>query len=365
MKTDTSPTESVLAIGVDGGASGVRALAVRRRADGLLEAAGKVARRVHEPFVPPVVMRKDGIELRKPDEVDAARARVQAAADVVAEAAGAQRRIQLGICWPGRKTDDGRGVDRMRHGPRDPHLLDELERELAARGFEFTKPLPGLASDGVAGALGEQWASAGALRGARDALYFAGGSGLAEAVLVDGRVRALDELTPPMPKAFETERPRGELWTIPGDKADRELGVYEDMLAPGRWSRAFSDRHPLLALRTGQHPVDWDEVARLEPHHFRSLLRWVAQALLGYIEDRMRRLREPAGIVPERAVVGARLGQLLARAELREQTGDLLRLGLQKIGLPADFVHTSEMLEAPAFGAAALALGLENEDCPS
>ncbi len=34
--------EPVLAIGVDGGASGVRALAVRRRADGLLEAAGAI-----------------------------------------------------------------------------------------------------------------------------------------------------------------------------------------------------------------------------------------------------------------------------------------------------------------------------------
>lgn len=355
-----------LAIGVDGGASGVRALAVRRREDGFLEAAGTIARRHHEPFGAPVVVREDGVERpRESAEVDAARARVSAAAEVIAEAAGADRRIRLGICWPGRKTEDARGVDRMRNGPRDPHLLDELEREVAARGIEIAQPIAGLASDGVAGALGELWSVNGALRGVRDALYFAGGSGLAEAVLVAGRVRALDELTPPMPKAFETEAPRDGLWTILWDIADRELSVYEDMLAPGRWSRTAADRHPLLALRPGRHPLDWAEVARLEPRRFQSLLNGVASALVGYIEDRLRRLRDPAGIVPERAVVGARLGQLLARTDLRDSSGDRLRQGLERIGLSADFVHTSEMLEAPAFGAAALALGLENEDCPS
>ncbi len=356
----------VLAIGVDGGASGVRALAVRRRSDGFLEAAGELARRDHEPFVPPGEVR-DGCIVGLPppttSEIDAARARVRATVDAIAEAAGGHLRIELGVCWPGHKTDDARGVDLMRNGPRDLDLLDELEHQLVERGFEFTRPLPKLASDGVAGALGELWSASGALRGTHNALYFAGGSGLAEAVLVAGRVRALDELTPRMPKAFETERRRSLYGTGMGRKAGHGTPVYEDLLAPGRWSHLRVEGRPLLAPRSGQRPIDWLDC--LEPEHARHLLVWVADALVDYIVDRMRRLSEPAGIVPERAVVGARLGQFIALGGIGKNLGERISTGLEKASLPADFVRPSQMLEAPAFGAAALALGLENEDCPS
>ena len=68
-------------------------------------------------------------------EAAVARTRTRTTADAIAEAAGGSSRIALGICWPGLKSADGRGVVVMRNGPRDPALLDELERELAARGF--------------------------------------------------------------------------------------------------------------------------------------------------------------------------------------------------------------------------------------
>jgi len=359
---------SMLAIGVDGGASGVRALAVCRRADGLLEAAGEVARCDHEPFDATdfVAQRAEAADPRLADvEIEAARERVRATADVVAAAADAakgSRRIALGICWPGQKSADGRGIVVMRNGPRDPAFLDQLEPELAARGIELAAPIPRLASDGVTGALGERWAALGGMRDVLNALYFAGGSGLAESLLVAGRVRALDELTPPVPKAFELRIPA---WRTTLKDLDRGLAVYEDVLSPGRWSPPASHVHRVRQMGEARGHVDWSIAVRHDPERTSSTLHMAAMALVRYIQDRMQRLREQAGVVPERAVVGARLGALIAMPETREMLHDRIVEHLRAAGLPDDFVRASTLLEAPCFGAAALALGLQDEACPS
>jgi hypothetical protein len=357
--------EPVLAIGVDGGASGVRALAVRRRADGYLEAAGEVARYEHDPFT----ALDFGSQCAEADdprrgeaEIASARARVRATADVVEDAADGHRRIRLGICWPGQKTADGRGISVARNGPRIPAFLEDLAPELARRGIELAAPIPRLASDGVTGALGERWASEGILRDVRDALYFAGGSGLAEALLVAGRVRALDEVEPPLPKAFVL---RIAAWQLRLKELDRRLTVYEDVLSPGRWSIASPELPPSLGLRVGLGRVDWSEYVRREPRRAEGTLRVAADALVRYIEDRMRRLRDHGFGTPECAVVGARLGALIALPAARAMLHEPIVEHLRAAGLPPDFVRASTLLEAPCYGAAALALGLENEACPS
>lgn len=356
---------TTLAIGVDGGASGVRALAVRRRADGLLEAAGEIARYEHDPFAALDFGSQcaEADDPRRTDvEVASARARVRATADVVEDAAGGHRRIVLGICWPGQKTPDGRGVSVARNGPRIPAFLDELAPELARRGLELAAPIPRLASDGVTGALGERWSVTGELRDVRDALYFAGGSGLAEALLVADRVRALDEIEPPLPKAFVLRIPA---WSMTLKDLDRDLAVYEDVLSPGRWSGTARKLHPSLGLYAGHGLVDWSEVVRLEPKRIDPILRMAADALVRYIQDRMQRLRDSGRDAPERAVVGARLGALIALPAAREMLHDRIVEQLRAANLPADFVRASTLLEAPCFGAAALALGLQDEPCPS
>ncbi len=357
--------EPVLAIGVDGGASGVRALAVRRRVDGGLEAAGGIARYDHDPFAAVDFGSQcaEADDPRRDDaEIASARARLRATADAVEDAADGARRIVIGICWPGQKTADGRGVVVMRNGPRIPAFLDELEPELARRGLELAAPIPRLASDGVSGALGERWASAGGLRDVRDALYFAGGSGLAEALLVAGRVRALDEVEPPLPKAYVL---RVRAWQFTWKDLDRRLALYEDALSPGRWPAPAPLANRARDLGASRGHVDWSVAVRRDPLRTSSTLRMAADALVGYIQDRMQRLRDLGSATPERAVVGARLGQLIALPEARTTLHDPIVEHLRAAGLPDDFVRASTLLEAPCFGAAALALGLEDEACPS
>jgi hypothetical protein len=330
----------VHAIGVDGGASGVRALAVRRRSDGALEAAGPRAVQRHAPFDPPplALQRDEAPAPRVPaDERAAASARVHAAADAVAEAAVGARRVAVGVCWPGLKSAGGRGVVVLRNGPRDPDLATALERALAARGLELARPLPPIASDGVAGALGELYAANGALRGVRCALYLAGGTGLAEALLVGGRVVALDDPGVSMPKAWQMEH---------------EGATFEDHASPGGWSRALS---------TGERddaPVDWGQRVARDPAA-RAVVERAARVLAAGLVDRAERLRAATGTAPEIAVVGARLGEQLARADLAAVLRVPLEQALERAGLPAGFLRPSTFLDAPCFGAAALALDQE------
>jgi hypothetical protein len=79
----------------------------------------------------------------------------------------------------------------------------------------------------------------------------------------------------------------------------------------------------------------------------------------------MRRLRESSDSVPERLVVGARLGQLLEHRDAFGEQHEVVVDALIGAGIPADFVRASSLLEAPAIGAAAIALGLEDTPCPS
>jgi hypothetical protein len=347
-----------LAIGVDGGASGVRALAVRRRPDGLLEPAGALARREHEPFgALELALQRAQLAAPRRDESErsAARARVAAAADAIVEAAAGARRVVVGVCWPGLKTRGGRGVALAQNGPRDVALLDELERALAARGIELARPTPPLANDGVAGALGECWSHAGALRGAREALYCAGGTGLAEAVLIAGRVRALDALEVPLPKAWELEF----------RAADGRTERLDDALAPGRWSLRGVDAGPDAEGGASRARIDWLDVLRRDRPRGSVQLKVVAAGLVRYIEDRMRRLRESSDGVPERLVVGARLGRMLEHRDAFGSQSDVIADALIRAGIPADFVRASTSIEAPAIGTAAIALGLEDAPCPS
>lgn len=361
--------QDVLAIGVDGGASGVRALAVRRGADGFLGAVGSVERADHDRFDAAELasQRAEASDPRRSDaEIAAADARRRAAVDVIVRATGGEPRIALGLCWPGIKTADGRGVAVMRNGPRDPRFVDELERDLASRGVELASPCPPLASDGVAGALGERWSGVGLLRDIDDALYFAGGSGLAEALLTAGRVRAVDDPSHRLPKAYELMfDSAADSHQISVFLASERLQAFEDALAPGRWTHGRAAVDPALTTGFPSGKTDWFVAFQRDPDGVQRALRMASRALVRYIEDRMRRLREPAGIVPTCAVVGARLGGLLASAELRRSLREPVEDGLERLGLARDFVRASTLLEAPCYGAAAIALGLEDRACRS
>jgi hypothetical protein len=217
-----------------------------------------------------------------PDQREQAEARlrldrlVEAIEEVSAGSTG-----PVAIAAAGRRTDGDRGLAIVRNGPRIPDLLDQLERRLSTSELF-------LCSDGLAGAWGEAVGRGGGLRGVKRGLYLGGGSGLAEALLIDGTPR---ELPKEWRKAWQPAEDGG-----PG---------FEDLLAPGyinqEWARRAGGDAAPLEVRA----ADGETGAR-------EFLAEIRQRLLAHVELRQK---EHAATF-ERVVVAQALSRILAGVEL-------------------------------------------------
>lgn len=276
------------------------------------------------------------------------------AVDALARCAGA-REVELGACFPGLKTRDARGIAVSKNGPRIPDFAARIEAAVEGRGLRLAAPLRALWSDGYCCGVGEQHAAGGAFRGVRDAYYLGGGTGIAEALKLDGHVRSLDELAPAFRKAWELE-------VAPGTS-------FEDELAPSRINARWA------ALAPGSHGREFVELAAGDgdPRAAELLERAGAYAAALCFErlTRARATAEDRPRVLERVVVGQRLGQILddaGGAVLRAAWHEHLRAmlaGCRDVELERAWLRDGELVPerlvvsklraAPALGAAVLA----------
>jgi len=220
-------------IGVDIGGSGARAAVVERDEGGRVRLEGLHELSWDDGF-DPVPLKE---QLAYPGEVTAseevsASARVARLADLIAGCADS-RLVSCGVAVPGLLTEDGLGVLVWRNGPRRSTLASDLKRALEAKGMTLSTPLS-LCHDSVAALRGEHMAHGGALRGVSNGLCIAGGSGVGEALIVGGRYLGLNELDPPLARAWEL---------FSGDGSS-----LEDQVAPGRilgeWRSAGGAGYP-------------------------------------------------------------------------------------------------------------------------
>ncbi|MBI5363285.1 MAG: ROK family protein, partial [Planctomycetes bacterium] len=217
--------DNVLLVGVDGGASEVKAHQVLVLAEeGALElAAGPaMASTCYERiagFEPASVAQQLVAFQRKqvvPSDIEALQGEmwVEAAAGAILSVAAqaGERDVVIGMCMPGLKTADGRGIGVLRNGPRMPDFCAQLERELATEGLRLARPIQTLASDGEACAWGEECDAQGLLRGVGNAYYLGGGTGLAEALKLRGEILGLDAVKQTLPKAWQMESKAGAVF---------------------------------------------------------------------------------------------------------------------------------------------------------
>jgi len=368
------PADDLL-IGVDGGATEVKAHEVVRSAPTLgLGAASASFLYERARGFSPVPMPTQSLAFEKgtvrTSGLEGAEARLWLEASAraiasVAEQAG-EKRVRLGICMPGLKTADGRGIAVMRWGPRIPDYLDRLEVMLVDGGLVLGRPVSRLSSDGEACAHGERVDARGLLRGLGCAYYLGGGTGLAEALMIEGRIHGFDALTGFVRKAWQMEATGGR--------------VVEDLLSPRGMNSAYAEMaNKKLPLEPGDHP---ESRALAGDEQAASVLRGAAEALAGVILDRMTALRRgfqasTVRITPnsflERVVIGQRLGGIFAAPALRPvfrdpveeilarrivATGDgaLRKHYLEGSRLREDLLVGSELRAAPAIGAVAIEL---------
>lgn len=330
-------SETPLLIGVDGGATQVRAHAIEAVGGDLTTAFQRAAftYEVLPGFEPAPLDQQiaecEGDRVRVGDlEREQGERWIDACAHAIESvAAGAGRaRVVVGMCMPGLKTRAGRGIDAMRNGPRVPDFLDRLEGRIARAGIVLATPIARLESDGDACGHGEEASPDGSFRGVANAYYVGGGTGLAECFKLEGRVTSLDELDGAVTKA----------WAM---KSSIRRS-YEDHISV----RGIDARWTELGGAGGVRPEE-------------ALPRGDLAAIQAFSEcvvmlDELLRARiaslERLGSSPlERFVVGQRLGVLLASPGL-----SMLRASAER-ACPIDLCF-STLQAAPAIGAARLAL---------
>src|SRR5690349_2531513 len=165
-RTVAASSKTVL-IGVDGGASGFRAheIVVRDTPAGLRLALGELsAKEDVDPvadFVPlPLELQRAQAAAAKyefaREELTLQGRWVHAASRAIRRVAAMSGRdtLRVGLCAPGLKTADGRGIAVSLNGPRVPDFVDALEQSLVLDGLNLGEPLRRVSSDGLACAHG-------------------------------------------------------------------------------------------------------------------------------------------------------------------------------------------------------------------
>lgn len=380
---------SFLLIGVDGGATEVKAHEVRC-ADLVnlanIELGAAAASRCYErlpdfnpvPVADQIAQRDAGaIPLSNAEEkqgmlwLDAAAASI---AEVAQASGDVGRAVLVGMGMPGLKTPDRRGIAVINNGPRIPDYLAQLERKLQGRDVRLAAPIAELGSDADYCGLGEEHASGGLFRDVHNAYYIGGGTGLADAIKLRGRLVTFDESREwimkswQMPSAlgptFEklvSARSLNECFTALRGPHSDALFPEECALAGDRIARGLLDAMALVLSELLFERISTLYYGRADAPHRGS----------GYAA--LRRDHRFVGTILDRIVIGQRLGMLYDDCRIKHLFADkaqdyltsffvvstdpefvssYLEHGKLRLGL----IKASPLRVAPAIGAAVAAL---------
>ncbi len=349
-------------IGVDGGASTIRAWRLVRAESGLLYPRGAVVRRriPREEGFRPALLEEQVADRESEEPPFAPSEQIQAelvcetVGVAIAKAAGATRRIVVGVCMPGLPDATGRGIVVLRHGPRLPRFLDRVEADLRDRGFELARFPRRLVADGAAAAGGEEVGVDGRFRGVASVLLVAGGTGVAEALKVDGCFPPIEHVRRWLPPVYRLRASSGAL--------------FEDLVSMSAINAAFAERAGTSDALVEERAAEGDELAR-------STLRNAARHLAELLLARLVALRREPGVLLERIVLGQHTARLFGDERLASCFANPLRIHLaeglrdtddadmhaaylEEDELKRDLVVASALPAAPAIGAMADVLGL-------
>ena len=287
--------------------------------------------------------------------------------------------IVVGIGLPGLKTQDKRGISAMANGPRMPRFLDKLETLLKSKGLSTMQPVHALGSDADYCGLGEHWGAEGSMRGVENAYYLGIGTGVADAMLLSGKIVPFDATKSWMAKTWEI------MYT--------ETLSFENMVSAQGMQRRYAAETGLSLDELNSRKIfPWQifERALSEEPEATSVVRATVEALAKLLAMRIGALARGQadvqlidasrklstdhpylGNVFERIVIGQRLGDIWGHPEFRPLFRDRVEEQLAKELASASFmpaitarylqddgrlrqgliVH-SELRNAPALGAA-------------
>ena len=214
---------NILIIGIDGGATKVSGWTAVRKEDGTFELGDLNVQKkyseykFYDPEFTPVDIKTqlnemgEGIHLRQ-DEKKQGLAYMYATADVIEELVKSNPGfdVLIGIGMPGLKTKDRRGISALANGPRMPEYSNVIENRLILNNVKLAAPIHHLGSDADYCGLGEEYSSDGQFRPVENSYYLGGGTGVADALKLHGKLIPFDAIKPWMAKAWEMKADSGK-----------------------------------------------------------------------------------------------------------------------------------------------------------
>ncbi len=136
---------------------------------------------------------------------------VEASAVVIEELVQRTGRNSILVClgMPGLKTADQRGIEVVANGPRILDYADSLEKRLALKGIWFEAPINRIGSDADYCGIGENYSTEGLFRDVDNAYYLGGGTGVADALKLKGKLLPFDRIKSWMAKSWEMKSEDG------------------------------------------------------------------------------------------------------------------------------------------------------------
>jgi len=119
------------------------------------------------------------------------------------------KKVLIGIGMPGLKTENKRGIAVVANGPRMVDYSDDLEKRLAELGIDLVSPVNHLGSDADYCGIGENYAQEGFFRAVSNAYYLGGGTGVADAMKLDGELVTFDSAKTWTAKTWEMKSAEG------------------------------------------------------------------------------------------------------------------------------------------------------------
>ncbi len=222
--TEQNNKDATVIIGLDGGASKVSGWQIDQKSEYDTFALGSVHAEVyyhtikgHQPDFNPVPVKQQlqereqsAIQLTD-HEKQQATVYIEACAQVIAVIARTtqSQNTLIGLGMPGLKTDDKRGIAVVANGPRILDYCDRLEARLKELDIPISAPIRHIGSDADYCGIGENYADSGRFRDVDNAYYLGGGTGIADAMKLNGTLLPFDQIKDWIAKSWELKDEHG------------------------------------------------------------------------------------------------------------------------------------------------------------
>ncbi len=114
-----------------------------------------------------------------------------------------EKKALIGIGMPGLKTADKRGISAIANGPRMPGYSEFIELRIKEENLTLGSPIAHLGSDADYCGLGEEYSADGLFKDVQNAYYLGGGTGVADALKLKGKLIPFDQTKSWIAKTWE------------------------------------------------------------------------------------------------------------------------------------------------------------------